>query len=586
MLAYYKESESVSNTDEEQQASNPDAEIEIDPYTRLEFSFSGIKCRVLGSFQLDDGNVSFGTDVDNFLSPNHYKVYKPIGRILEEIINQPDPDIADDKSNFQIGCIRYSSANKLNPVKPNPDKPDNIPVQISAKNFLGKRTALFGMTRTGKSNTIKMIIQATAKISQQAPDEQHTSDVVQAPLNAHGIPNKPVGQIIFDINGEYANENQQDEGSAIYKLYEKDTVRYSWTKKDNFEEMRINFYREIQEGFNWIKKELANESSDYVENFLNIDLEKPDDEKYLKQYQRRLAAYKCCLYRAQFAKTEKLDKVRFQGNAEINALTECDPLDTVDLEQATKWFEAYWSEDGAKGKITDENLKSLLVFLTRVRNPGSEFRCSGYQKLNTRQLHAYHTATDNKNTFDKQIDEHLREGKLVIIDLSQGDEETQKNFAEKICRTIFSTSMRQFIAGKLNPYIQFYFEEAHNLFPKQASSDLTDIYNRIAKEGAKLNLGLIYATQEVSSLSHNILTNTANWFIAHLNNKDELRDLEKYYDFEDFTATLIRFSANDRGFVRMKTYSNPFVVPVQVDKFTVQQAQTTDTSPLPETLLS
>ena len=28
-----------------------DTEIEIDPYTRLEFSFSGIHCRVLGSFQ-------------------------------------------------------------------------------------------------------------------------------------------------------------------------------------------------------------------------------------------------------------------------------------------------------------------------------------------------------------------------------------------------------------------------------------------------------------------------------------------------------------------------------------------------------
>lgn len=207
-----------------------------------------------------------------------------------------------------------------------------------------------------------------------------------------------------------------------------------------------------------------------------------------------------------------------------------------------------------------------MVFLSRKRKPGGNTDVDGYIKL--RGIVELHTETVDK-PFEVEIVEQLRAGRIVIIDLSQGNPEIQTLYSERICRHIFSDAMARFIANKPNNFVQFYFEEAHNLFPKKDDKDLSQIYNRLAKEGAKLNLGLVYATQEVSSISSNILKNTQNWFIAHLNNEDETKEIKKYYDFGDFTDALVRFSANnDKGFARMKSYSNPFVVPVQVDRFT------------------
>lgn len=169
--------------------------------------------------------------------------------------------------------------------------------------------------------------------------------------------------------------------------------------------------------------------------------------------------------------------------------------------------------------------------LTRKRNLSREASLTGYRKLSP--LKEYHTVTVG-TAFEVDIINTQRKGGIVIIDLSQGDPQIQRTYSEKICKSMFSVAMENFVSNLPNNFVQFYFEEAHNLFPKKDDKDLSQIYNRIAKEGAKLNLRMVYATQEVISISSNILKNTKNWFIAHLNNDDELREIKKFYDFGDF----------------------------------------------------
>lgn len=153
---------------------------------------------------------------------------------------------------------------------------------------------------------------------------------------------------------------------------------------------------------------------------------------------------------------------------------------------------------------------------------------------------------------------------------------TNRIAGEQIARHLFQCQQRSFVSPKINrvtreverpPPVIIYAEEAHTLLPKGEESDTGNIWSRIAKEGAKFNIGLVYSTQEPSSIQTNILKNTENWLIAHLNNSDELREVAKYNDFADFKDSILK--VREVGLLRVRTLSSPFTVPVQIDKFVV-----------------
>ena len=495
MVEYYKDNLRTSGRNSQ-----------LDTFTRYEFSFSGIECRVLGTFYRDkDSNTRFGADVENFYSAHNYMVIKPNPQVLELISNFREAGIVGTPTDIKIGRVRYSSSRRFQ------EQEAYVPVYVSPKDFLGKRTALFGITRTGKSNTVKKIIQASVSISLKSPQalDEANQEIEENldPFTKNGIPKFPVGQIIFDINGEYANANLQDEGTAIFELYQERVTRYSVLLKPGFRVMKVNFFNDIQAGFELVRSYLAADDADYTRSFLSIDLTAPEDLNDFSartRYDRKLAAYLCCLYQAGF-KVPAGFEVKFSGNAELNSMVladgSLDPGKRLSLGEATTWFSAIWDnyEDSEYFSIykrknghewADEDLKALLVMLTRKTKPGGNANVNGFRKL--RPITELHTETVSK-PFDQEIMNELRAGQIIIIDLSQGDPTIQQLYSERICRYIFNEAMNRFIKNLPNNFLQFYFEEAHNLFPNKEDKDLSQIYNRLAKEGAKLNIGLIYA---------------------------------------------------------------------------------------------
>lgn len=528
---------------------------DYDPLTKNKVQFGGLVCRVVGTFYMRDDNLVLGSDIETFYMSTKLNVFMPKGEALKAIVNYVDPmraskakqefqklGITQEVEPFKIGTVRYTSTDRLN--RKNPE--DLVPFMIQPSDFLARRTAVLGMTRTGKSNMIKQTVSVVKKITDKC-----------------GL---KIGQIIFDINGEYANANKQDDGS-IADLYKNECVRYRMVNTPGFKPLLNNFYEQIEEGFSVIcefLKDGGSKAAD-VQQFMNLSFDKPDEINEIKKWERKIALYKTILFAAGF-KPEDNYKVKFEANENVRKVIDKDmpypfnPKDGISLKQAQLWFEHLRENKDnpdVQNWITEE-CKVLLNMLCRKND--NDAYMNGYKLIVEAQN--YHTP-DRIDEVASEIYQYLCDGKIIIIDLSVGNATLRERLSKKIAAYIFNQSMKKFTDGEEPSNIVFYIEEAHNLIGK--NMEITDTWPRLAKEGAKYKIALVYSTQEVSSVHSNILANTENWFVSHLNSEKEMAELSKFYDFADFKQSLLR--SQDVGFSRVKTLSSPFVIPIQIDKF-------------------
>jgi Helicase HerA, central domain len=529
-----------------------------------EFQYGGLQCRPLGTFFLADGKLRLGSDVESFTNAGGLAVYRPDGAALELIANYITPErqaasreearrlgLVGDLPQFPIGTVRFSSTDRQH----RGGASGRAVFHLNAVDFLARRTAVFGMTRTGKSNTVKQLVSVV----------KHTSA-------SHNL---KIGQIIYDLNGEYANANQQDKGS-LAEVFPQDTVRYRMMHTPGFELILNNFFQQISEGHNTLRGLLEGskvQRSADLEAFLSMDFDGPrkedcsSDYEFQRQtamYQLKLAAYQAVLARAGYELPPGF-KFAFEVNPGVRNKVNpaVDPANGLTAQLTFEWFQLMRQIQDELITVTGSSWvepdTNVLVNMLLQKNDQGGY-IPGFRLL--QPFKDYHAPNRSTDVCD-EIYQHLANGKIVILDLSVGDPVQRERLSKRIARHILRSSMAAFNAGQHAPHIVIYVEEAHNIIGRQES--LNEIWPTIAKEGAKARLAIVYATQEVSTIHPNILANTENMIVSHLNNQHEIGELAKYYDFGDFAGSLIR--AQDVGFARIKTLSNPFVIPVQIDRF-------------------
>ncbi len=518
----------------------------IDILTQNEIQFSGINAKILGTFYQDDGELTFGNDIDTFYSSARYAVYKPEGEALSKIASYPVNPA--DEDGVPLGEVQYSSTQRY--------EQETARLEVNVEDFIGNKTAVFGMTRTGKSNTLKII--ATAVYEHAAKEGAN------------------VGQLLFDPQGEYANPNQQDE-MALAELGPDAVTIYRLGADGNepgVEPLQINFFEEDNIGAVWdrIKSHLRDRrGSNYIDNFLNAEITVPSSAGYGRKERanRRQAALYATLSKTGFRLPDD-----FKHYISINQAV----YDVIEPELSTnlprfnqgrtllhpdnlvEFWETVISERDQVDNVDDEWVDPDLEYILGMFSPAANE--SGYTLLSG--LRDYHNPSA-EGDYAEKVYEDLCEGKIAIVDMSIGTEDIVEDVSERLVRHINAESVGRFSEGEELPDIQIYLEEAHRLFDSDSFDDNDDPYVRLAKEGAKFDLGLIYATQEVTGVDRRILANTANWVVTHLNNKNETRRLGEYYNFEDFKRPIREI--DDKGFARIKMESGKYIIPTQIDLF-------------------
>ena len=162
--------------------------------------------------------------------------------------------------------------------------------------------------------------------------------------------------------------------------------------------------------------------------------------------------------------------------------------------------------------------------------------------------------------------EALREGCIVIVDISLLSSTAGYTIAGLLMRRIFNYNQENFTGGSSPIPVNVIIEEAQSVLGKRLEE--SSPFVEWAKEGRKYDLGAILVTQQPGSMAPEILSQSDNWFSFHLLSEGDASTLGKYNSHysHDVLAHLIGEPIPGNCYM-WSAPKQPFILPVRIRDF-------------------
>jgi hypothetical protein len=498
-------------------------QLQPDENTVKNINFLHYDIIILGSYIVEkDGNYKFYPSTRHVPSLIDVTVSRLEDKELQVLINvsiqaddtsQQTSQAQQDAHITNLGFLQIGSS----PA----GEYKNIKKQVDISNFRGKRTANFGKTGFGKSNENKVVLTLLKKT----------------------YPN--MGILIFDVNGEYASQKTSKTSMGLVEVFEQlgrpgNIIWFTNRQKELQSEsqiytakpIKINFYNEpglaIELAY---QKEMM--SSGNPPKYLEAARMGLDSEngEWIDSPNRMAYVYGAFI-EAGLKLPSNMPPIWY-ANKSYHMPTAKHDL----LEKLKGKSEAGESKDGARDLF---NYAKRFSFLNDLHAP------------------------EKVDEFFTSAAESAIEGKTVIVDLPTVRPEMVDFLSARLANKVFQKALARYSSSESEEKrltdVLIVIEEAHNLLSKPEG-----VFYRIAKEGRKYGLGLLYSTQSPKTIPTEILSQTENYFIKHVSSEEDVIQLQK--SKVAFAEPISDFILNEPiiglSYVYMEPYQ-PFPVPVHV----------------------